>query len=253
MFAPRPSSVNIFPDEVGLGGGLIRCAFGSMQPPIIGICQTIHAGLILISGTPKTSTSNHIRGHCHVKTTISLVWTKNSYLNRRYPYPRSGFLVVPISFDICFTHRSFFLLLIHYWYGSPLRKASNPLPILARRMAGSIQTGEHRENSKQIFPEKELHSHSPTNFHIHVSVSDLFIPRSGPHRVSSGSRIGRSIVEYINRSQTHEWWNWTVAVQFFFWEYLFRIFRIGSLQCVENSEWQYCMFVDNFLYIYVQL
>ncbi len=27
------------------------------------------------------------------------------------------------------------------------------------------------ENLKQIFPEKELHVHSP-NFHIHVSVSD---------------------------------------------------------------------------------
>ncbi len=32
------------------------------------------------------------------------------------------------------------------------------------------------ENSKQIFPEKELRSLSP-NFHIHVSVSDLYIPR----------------------------------------------------------------------------
>jgi hypothetical protein len=31
------------------------------------------------------------------------------------------------------------------------------------------------EDSKQIFTEKELHGHSP-NFHIHVSVSDLYIP-----------------------------------------------------------------------------
>jgi hypothetical protein len=31
------------------------------------------------------------------------------------------------------------------------------------------------ENSKQIFPEKELHGHSPI-FQIHVSVSDLYIP-----------------------------------------------------------------------------
>jgi hypothetical protein len=31
------------------------------------------------------------------------------------------------------------------------------------------------ENSKQIFPGKELCGHSP-NFHIHVSVSDLHIP-----------------------------------------------------------------------------
>jgi hypothetical protein len=35
------------------------------------------------------------------------------------------------------------------------------------------------ENSKQIFPEKELRGHSP-NFHIHVSVSDLFIPKIDP-------------------------------------------------------------------------
>jgi hypothetical protein len=31
------------------------------------------------------------------------------------------------------------------------------------------------ENWKQIFPEKELRGHSP-NFHIHVSISDLYIP-----------------------------------------------------------------------------
>jgi hypothetical protein len=31
-----------------------------------------------------------------------------------------------------------------------------------------------------VFPEKELRGLSP-NFHIHVSVSDLYIPRIGPH------------------------------------------------------------------------
>jgi hypothetical protein len=31
------------------------------------------------------------------------------------------------------------------------------------------------ENSYQILPQKELRCHSP-NFHIHVSVSDLYIP-----------------------------------------------------------------------------
>ncbi len=31
------------------------------------------------------------------------------------------------------------------------------------------------ENMKQIFPEKEMRGHNP-NFHIHVSVSDLYIP-----------------------------------------------------------------------------
>ncbi len=35
------------------------------------------------------------------------------------------------------------------------------------------------ENSKQIFPEKELRGLSP-NFHIHMPVSDLYIPRISP-------------------------------------------------------------------------
>jgi hypothetical protein len=33
----------------------------------------------------------------------------------------------------------------------------------------------NEENLKQIFLEKELRGHSP-NFHIHVSVSDFYIP-----------------------------------------------------------------------------
>jgi hypothetical protein len=41
-----------------------------------------------------------------------------------------------------------------------------PHPSLQRR---------NTEILKQIFPEKELRGHSP-NFHIHVSVSDLYIP-----------------------------------------------------------------------------
>ncbi len=41
-------------------------------------------------------------------------------------------------------------------------------------MSVSLQR-HNTKNSKQIFPEKELRSHSP-NFHIHVSVSELYIP-----------------------------------------------------------------------------
>ncbi len=36
------------------------------------------------------------------------------------------------------------------------------------------------KKSKQKFPEKELCGLSP-NFHIHVSVSDLYFPRIDPH------------------------------------------------------------------------
>ncbi len=58
---------------------------------------------------------------------------------------------------------------------------------------------------------------------VHVSVSDLYIPRMGPH--ISCSRIGRSIVgiQYIKSS---------VDAQFLFWEYLLQLFGIGSLQCI---------------------
>jgi hypothetical protein len=38
----------------------------------------------------------------------------------------------------------------------------------------------YTENSKHIFPEKELRGHSP-NSYIHVSVYDLYIPTIGLH------------------------------------------------------------------------
>jgi hypothetical protein len=39
----------------------------------------------------------------------------------------------------------------------------------------ALQRTTNTENLKQIFPEKELRSHGP-NIHIHVSVSNLYIP-----------------------------------------------------------------------------
>jgi hypothetical protein len=41
----------------------------------------------------------------------------------------------------------------------------------------TLQT-QNAENLKQIFPEKEYRGLSP-NFHIHVSVSELYIPTTG--------------------------------------------------------------------------
>jgi hypothetical protein len=65
-------------------------------------------------------------------------------------------------------------------------------------MLGQILAGQypdpHRANALQkisiyVFPEKEFRGSSP-NFHIHVSVSDLYIPIGLP---LSCSRIGRPI------------------------------------------------------------
>jgi hypothetical protein len=53
------------------------------------------------------------------------------------------------------------------------------------------------KNSKLIFPEKELLDHSP-NFHIHVSVGDLYIPTIDLP-ILLQEYVDRSW-EYINRS-----------------------------------------------------
>jgi hypothetical protein len=54
-------------------------------------------------------------------------------------------------------------------------------PISIQQLCGDIAYALQRhntENSKQIFTEKELRSHS-TNSYIDVSVGDLFIPTIG--------------------------------------------------------------------------
>jgi hypothetical protein len=66
---------------------------------------------------------------------------------------------------------------------------------------------QNAENLKQIFPEKEYRGLSP-NFHIYVSVSELYIPTMGlPFLLEEILYVDQSW-EYINRSQTHECGNW---------------------------------------------
>jgi hypothetical protein len=85
-----------------------------------------------------------------------------------------------------------------------------------------------KEISIYVFPEKELRALSH-NFHIHVSVSDLYIPTSVPPTVLSFSRIGRKIREYINRSQKHECRNWDCS-------------RAVPFLGIFISNFQYCVF-----------
>jgi hypothetical protein len=67
-------------------------------------------------------------------------------------------------------------------------------------MLSSLQR-HNTKNSKQIFPEKALRGLSPY-FHIHMSVSDLYIPTI---RLPILLILG---IYCINRSQIHESGNW---------------------------------------------
>jgi hypothetical protein len=63
-------------------------------------------------------------------------------------------------------------------YQSHQRMERKKIPVkLELCMAIKLQS-HNTENSKKIFPEKELRGHDP-NFHIHVSIGDLYIPTLG--------------------------------------------------------------------------
>jgi hypothetical protein len=70
------------------------------------------------------------------------------------------------------------------------------------------------KNLKHIFPEKELRGHSPS-FHIHVSVSDLYIPTIG---------LPILMQEYMYVDRSREYRSQTQASQFPEKKYINEIF-----------------------------
>jgi hypothetical protein len=93
----------------------------------------------------------------------------------------------------------FFLLLIK------TKRGTEGSIKLKSKLSTALQR-HNTENSKQIFPGKELRGYSP-NFNIDVSVSDLYIPLIGIAYSAVGQYVGRTW-EYIDCSQTHECGNW---------------------------------------------
>jgi hypothetical protein len=68
---------------------------------------------------------------------------------------------------------NFFLLILHYF------TVALPVFLIAKAQRRVPPSRAHcKGNPICVFPEKELRGLSP-NFHIHVSVSDLYIPRTG--------------------------------------------------------------------------
>jgi hypothetical protein len=63
-----------------------------------------------------------------------------------------------------------------------------------------------KEDSNYVFPEIKLRGLVP-NFNIHTSVSDLYIPRTGPPILLQPNRQ-TDFWEYINHSQIYQCRNW---------------------------------------------
>jgi hypothetical protein len=104
------------------------------------------------------------------------------------------------------------------------KSASSP------RKSLSLTVGHTATKIPFMYSQKRNCGGLSLNFHIHVSVSDLYIPRIGPQillQQNSQTNCGNIYISHRNVNVEIE----TDAKQFLFWEYLFRIFGIVSLQC----------------------
>ncbi len=88
---------------------------------------------------------------------------------------------------------------------------SLPEPPSEKPLQWKVISSHCKEISIYLFPEKELRGLNP-NFYIHVSVSDLYIPRSNCLCLLQENRWGNILI----CSQTHECrtWDWGCAIHF---------------------------------------
>ncbi len=105
----------------------------------------------------------------------------------------------------------------------------------------------YTKKSKQMFPESELRSISP-NSYIHFLWTIYILPRSVC--LFCCRKIGGPIVEYINRSQTHESgnWDWGRAVPFLGIHKSEFLCRVITIARHNPSQSVFCADLHSFVY-----